>query len=182
MLEREKHNREQMDMIYRTIISQGLASKDQIVFVHGRGKELNPSTFQNSYLAGNFKMYGPYTRQGRNANFQRAPSPNSNGNLVGVESQAIHSGRFREWGRHKDKYTAIYLLFSSLGLLTPSHLRIFCFKFHNGIVCTAMHYWQQFGKWQLASLMAEEQLANIDCKLPLLHLAMCYVVMTRTVF
>ena len=73
MLEREKHDREQMNMIHKTIISQGLARDDHIVFVHGRGQGLNPTcTMHNSFPAKGFKMYSP--------NAQSAPSSDDNGN------------------------------------------------------------------------------------------------------
>jgi hypothetical protein len=61
MPEREKHDREQMNMIYNTIVSKGLAKEDQIVFVRGRGTELNSSTMASCTASG-FKMYCPSTK------------------------------------------------------------------------------------------------------------------------
>ena len=73
VMEREKHDREQMNMIHKTIISQGLARDDHIVFVHGRGQGLSPTcTMYNSFPAKGFKMYSP--------NAQSAPSSDDNGN------------------------------------------------------------------------------------------------------
>jgi hypothetical protein len=62
MPEREKHDREQMNMIYNTIVSKGLAKEDQIVFVRGRGTELNSSAKIASCTASGFKMYCPSTQ------------------------------------------------------------------------------------------------------------------------
>lgn len=97
--ERERQDREQMNMIYSTIISQGLAKEDQVVFVRGRGRALNFSVM-NDFLATGFKMYGPYSQpsqpgpyiqpcqpfviQGPDAaaTFSKAPSSNDNGNIL----------------------------------------------------------------------------------------------------
>ena len=103
--EREKQDREQRKMIYETIISQGLAKKDQIVFVNGRGQELNP-TFKNiTFPATGFRMYGPCEQQlppltlgsvpthNVPAGFRRAPSSNDNGKNIQTMLSALQG-----WG------------------------------------------------------------------------------------
>ncbi len=67
MHDKEKQSREQMKMVYNTIIEKGLAKEDHILVVRGRGKELVSSSPSNDFVTngGSFKMYGPvYSQQG----------------------------------------------------------------------------------------------------------------------
>ena len=103
--EREKQDREQRKMIYETIISQGLAKKDQIVFVNGRGKELNPTFKKITFPAKGFRMYGPCEQQlpalgsapgsvptcNLPAGFSRAPSSNDNGKNFQYNNNVVHT-------------------------------------------------------------------------------------------
>lgn len=90
--EREKQDREQRRMIYETIISQGLATKDQVVFINGRGQELNPSFRNITLSAANFKMYGPYEQYNTingPAGFSKAPLSNDNGKNICIALFAL---------------------------------------------------------------------------------------------
>ena len=58
--EKECRSREQMNAVYNTIVSRGLAEEDQIFFVSGRGGTLNSTLKSNDVATGyNFRMYGP---------------------------------------------------------------------------------------------------------------------------
>ena len=89
MPEKEKQSRDQMNMVYKTIIEKGLAKEDQIMFVTGRGGGLNASIKKSYEAAGeNFKMYGPANlNQGGfcfgtvpHVSNMPFPSPRDNGN------------------------------------------------------------------------------------------------------
>lgn len=62
-----------MNLIYDTIIKKGMATKEHIVFVYGRGQKLNNSVTRSFEATGNnFKLYGPKHQQGA---FWGAPAP-----------------------------------------------------------------------------------------------------------
>ena len=54
-----------MNLIYDTIIKKGMATKEHIVFVYGRGQKLNNSVTRSFEATGyTFKLYGPQMQQG----------------------------------------------------------------------------------------------------------------------
>ena len=63
MPERERHSREQMNMIYKIIINKGLVEKEDIYFVSGRETPINHSVNRHykvsDSLKSAFRMYGP---------------------------------------------------------------------------------------------------------------------------
>ena len=57
-LDKERRSREQMNMIYKTIIEKGLTTEDHIEFVSGRGGQLNSTNNHHSIASGaNFGLY-----------------------------------------------------------------------------------------------------------------------------
>ena len=68
--ERERHDREQMNMIYKIIVDKGLAKKDSIYLISGRGRVQGHYKISSASNEA-FRMYGPESV---------APSQKDNGN------------------------------------------------------------------------------------------------------
>ncbi len=79
--ERERQDREQMNMICKVITSKGLAKKEEIYFVSGRGTQINSLVNGHYKINSDFGMYGPAAIN---------PSQDDNGSYVMNNSQLFH--------------------------------------------------------------------------------------------